>query len=183
MNTYSLLHMLAVGFLCCLGGCHESSGARDEAAPTGAVIAKEHLDHVIPDHKPHDFPDAVREIARRDRALREEIAEGHAEHILEELNELLDILNWIPDLAADSELRKAEWDGVRTAAQQLKSIYEPLRNATAGKIFLADGELERQIDSTLHSFEALVAKYPGGFEPVFGDRLGDGDDHHHHHHH
>ncbi len=71
------------------------------------------LEHEHPAHKPESFQAAVSEIERRST---DSTLEGNAVA----RQELDDILNWIPELAADTSLGKAEWDEAVAAARALQ---------------------------------------------------------------
>lgn len=172
-----LSHKILLGFAIglCGGGCFFGSTPQEQE--TKAYVAEEHLHHELPEHMPRDFPDAVREIDHRDEHLREDLAAGHLDHVQEELAELLDIVGWLPGLAADSDLNKQEWEQVRDGARALESLYRPLMDADRVPEFLQNSANRETVTALLSNFEALVEKYPDGFEPVLG-----GHDHDHHDH-
>ncbi len=76
--------------------------------------ADSRLEHEHPPHQPHSFADAVEEIGRRSANPSLE-GDAQAKH------ELDDILNWTPDLAADTNLRKADWERAVGAVEQFKA--------------------------------------------------------------
>ena len=168
--------------ICCLTlamtGCLFSGASTEQE--TEAYVAEEHLHHEIPDHMPEDFPDAVREIRERDTHLREDVEAEAWEHIEHELPELIDIIGWLPKLAADSDLNRQEWEQVRDAAEELTNIYEPLLNASQLETWSSNDDARKRLDSILASFDESIEKYPQGFEKVLGEH--DHHDHHHDHH-
>lgn len=84
-----------------------------------------HLEHVIPEHKPDDFADAVGELESRWTSL------GDKPAGTERLQELTDIVDWLPELAADSDLKRAQWEQVQQTTQQLSGIIGRLQTGTA----------------------------------------------------
>lgn len=99
------------------------------AAPAGCSGPESeedhHLEHVIPEHKPDGFADAVRELERRWTSLDGSPADADA------LQELADIVDWLPELAADSDLKRAQWEQVQQMTQQLSGIIGRLHTGTA----------------------------------------------------
>lgn len=95
---HRLAALAASCWFCCLGGC--LSGPAEEP------------EHHVPAHKPVSFTQAVERLPR----LHAEIVSGseRTETAIEPLAELSDVVRWLPELAADSDLKEPEW--IRVAA-------------------------------------------------------------------
>lgn len=104
------------------------------------------LEHHRPDHKPPTFPAAVEQLAQRHERIVVESHRNEAGALERELHEQMDIVNWLPELAADSALKKQDWEQVQTASKELLNIYQ-------------------QVDATVHGspsgeWPAAVSKIP-----------------------
>ncbi len=107
-------------------GCERSGGPMaDERGLADA--SGEGYGHDRPPHKPEDLRDAVVEIERRWEALEE-----NALHAMtnsdRQVHELEDILIWLPELAAETDLRRADWERVNSLSQELRRFLESSRN-------------------------------------------------------
>lgn len=120
-----------------------------------------HVHHEFPEHRPANLKDAVAAIKLRSW----ELANRGGRVGSLEFFQLVDIINWVPEMAADSDLKKEEWESAKAAAERLRSkiLSKQLEIAT----------LESVLKDDLEILEALVPK-AGKPEP---------DLHHHHHHH
>ena len=83
----------------------------------------EHLEHFVPAHKPANYSALVEQLEKR-IAQQTQVSgsgEGTAEasHSATARQELIDIIGWIPELAADSELRKQEFETAVSAGATL----------------------------------------------------------------
>lgn len=100
-------------------------GPQQEATsglPTSAEHDEDHdnhddHDHHIPEHRPQDYSDAVRQLTRRIERVRSEAR--HPAHAMDELKKLRDVITWLPELAADTDLKKPEWDRVHGLVKRL----------------------------------------------------------------
>jgi hypothetical protein len=136
---------LAIGAACWLA----VAGCRGEHSPGED---HEHSGHVIPAHKPGTFPDAVRRL----RELNDQLARGAAKRPPDDqtLNVALDIANWIPEIAAESEMPEAPWDEVNARSAALVSDYRTILSGAA-----VDGrnELIRDAGNAISGLETLLA--------------------------
>lgn len=94
-----------------LGGCASSSDATEP-------------DHTPPKHKPATFREAIDEIGRRHERLIQSSKQSPSTTNEQDLTELLDIIGWLPELAADSAMKKPEWDRANAASKTLLSLYQ-----------------------------------------------------------
>ena len=86
-------------------------------------------EHGILPHKPHTFEEAVSEIERRGRAL---IADRDKPPT--QVTEWFDILGWLPELAGDTELKRADWEQAVRIAKDIESwsgSWKPSSSAAA----------------------------------------------------
>jgi hypothetical protein len=89
---------------------------------------EDHLEHHTPDHKPADYSDAVAETQRRSMELRSMGSLNSAERTTK-VNELFDIIRWLPELAGESDMREEPWNQVNAISQSLAAALEPMRQA------------------------------------------------------
>ena len=83
----------------------------------------EHLEHFVPAHKPKDFAELVDQLALRLPQLAT-TTDGGSESATTSRRELADIIGWIPELAADSELKKSGFESAVATANKLAKILE-----------------------------------------------------------
>ncbi len=108
--NYPLVQRSVVATACLIGlaGCraenpHDNASGHEE----------EHAGHVIPAHKPKTFPDAVHRL----RELNDQFRSGSMID-RKNLGIALDIANWLPEIAADSDLPEPQWNEVNTRSAQ-----------------------------------------------------------------
>jgi len=112
----------------------------------------EKLEHIVPGHWPTDLVDAAAKINLRAARLSgqppqasaqladsQSVAEGTlAEDTTIVENQLRDIIGWVPEIAADTDLTEAQWLPIHQASQslskRLKTMRRPLDEATLGAI-------------------------------------------------
>lgn len=82
----------------------------------GDVAEDHHLEHVIPKHKPRDLAASVVQLELRGAVVLS--AQGTADA----RRELLDIVRWLPELAADSDLRRPQWERVTLVSRSLEEL-------------------------------------------------------------
>jgi hypothetical protein len=80
----------------------------------------EEAEHHTPEHKPRDFPAAVDRLLE----LRAEIVNKpvRPRGELDLFTEMYDVIRWLPDLAADSDLAEEPWNRVAAASRNLEDI-------------------------------------------------------------
>lgn len=104
-----------------LTGCAPTTAVESPNTDEHEAHDHEH-EHGIPDHKPKVFSEAVRQLVPRWKSVTTELQAGHADHAERELAELLDIIRWLPELAADTDLKKADWDHVQQLTTKLETL-------------------------------------------------------------
>jgi hypothetical protein len=79
-------------------------------------------DHVTPVHWPGDLDDAVRKIDERLAILKSvDSTSGPDERSKNAQKELVDIVGWMPEVAADSFISETQWEPVNEASLELSS--------------------------------------------------------------
>lgn len=73
--------------------------------------SEEHHGHIIPEHKPDSFVHAVSDLHARNAKR------GNWDDT--QRQEFEDIVNWLPELAAKTDLEKADWDAVHKISQSI----------------------------------------------------------------
>lgn len=141
-----------------LVGC----GSRDDH---GDHEEDEHLEHFVPAHKPADYSALVEQLERRiaQQPPFSDSGDGAAEanQSAEARQELIDIIGWIPELAADSELRKAEFEAAVSAGKQLNIALGFQKPAQSAEPFD-----QSEILKLLEELKALVPKSQTSTEPM-----------------
>jgi hypothetical protein len=123
----SVFITLLVACLTTLAGC------RGGRSPGEAEPPDEHAGHVIPAHKPKDFPSAVRRLRELNTQIALKLAEGKASSLVSEktLPIALDIANWLPEIAADSDMPVSPWNEVNDRSASLVSVYQKMIEGAA----------------------------------------------------
>jgi len=116
---YSWLLTAAV-LLCLTSGCGRSQSDDEHEHE------HEHSHHARPAHKPDNFHELPRELQRR--LSRDE--SGAVRPSQRRQQQLREIVGWIPELAADSDLRRAGFD---TAVSQQPKFQQVLDEIAAGR--------------------------------------------------
>lgn len=89
---------------------------------TAGVQHGQEVSHALPSHHPQTFHRAVDAIAERSAIISmSAAAEADRDRAR---SELLDILRWLPDLAADTPLNRSNWDEVAAIAGSLTRTVE-----------------------------------------------------------
>jgi len=97
------------------GGCAGPAGDHEEDA------------HALPEHHPRTFRSAVVDIGHRGGVLTSGMLEGPELEL--QRRQLLDVVRWLPELAADTELGRRDWERVNDAARTLARELESLAHA------------------------------------------------------
>jgi hypothetical protein len=156
-----MLLMAFVGLAVAISGCGSSDEhAKDEHSED------EHLEHFVPAHKPADYAAMVEQLEKRigqqppSSAVSGDGASA-ADRSVTARQELIDIIGWIPELAADSELRKQEFETAVSAGAGLSVALGFERPAEGTKA--VD---QSSIPKLLDELKALVSKSKISTEPM-----------------
>jgi hypothetical protein len=125
MKTTLWLFTPAARAACAAAGLLVLDGCRGEHSPGDA---EEHVGHVIPAHKPKAFPEAVRRL----RELNDQLSRNRVPPQPgslpgdKTLHIALDIANWLPEIAADSDLPETPWNEVNSRSEALVADYRAI---------------------------------------------------------
>ena len=102
---------------------------------------EEHAHHEFPDHRPGNYKEAVSAISQRSW----ELANRGGKIGSLEFGHFVDIITWVPEMAADSDMRKADWDKANDAAGKTAgagpragSRYSTARKRCCGRVVCAE---------------------------------------------
>ena len=104
-------------------------GLRRDRSPGGTRSHEdEHAGHVIPAHKPKTFPAAVHRLRElNDQFCATGSPRGAASPTgRRALQIALDIANWLPEIAADSDMPEAPWNEVNTRSARIVADYQAI---------------------------------------------------------
>ncbi|WP_146522534.1 hypothetical protein [Stieleria varia] len=138
-------------FVLLLAGCGSS-----DSAPKASHFED---DHEIAAHWPDDLADAATKIRERLDWLQNGLPDqehgnhGHEDHEQDPAAEIADIVSWVPEVAADTNLPEADWLPLYKAAKSLSSKLA----VSKGKLSNDDRE---QLESLCTSIDAAVTKIP-----------------------
>jgi hypothetical protein len=136
------------------------AGCRSESKP-GAEEEEEHAGHVIPAHKPKSFPEAVHRLTALSERIVRQVAAGQTRALVDNttLPIALDIVLWLPEIAADSDLPEPIWDEVAKRSADLVTRYQAvLRDTERGGAHSAAGVAAKDAARTIADLEAVLAK-------------------------
>jgi len=112
---------MTTGLVVCLFalvGCSSASTGSQDAGSSQSSHAEEgdddHAHHVIPDHKPETFPEAVEQL--------EERTSPQASRDATSIQELKDIIGWLPELAAQTDLPRADWEAIYGISGEMSQL-------------------------------------------------------------
>ena len=74
------------------------------------------LEHVVPAHWPINLSDAADKIDARIAVI-----EAQSSESAQARNELIEIISWLPEVAADTALPEADWSTLNVACQNIES--------------------------------------------------------------
>lgn len=77
------------------------------------------MDHVLPTHWPADLGDAADKLRQRLRLCQGE--PGETEATTQAARELKEIVEWLPEIAADTDLPEEDWDAIYQQVQGLRN--------------------------------------------------------------
>ena len=119
----------------------------------------DHLEHFVPAHKPHSFEELVTALSERRGAFGDRSVSADSTAV----TELSDIIGWIPELAADSELRRANWDRAAAAGEKLHALWQErfgpqvAGDATSGAAG-SSGDAGDRLAEAIDELQSLVAE-------------------------
>jgi hypothetical protein len=113
-------------------------------------------DHHTPAHKPHDLASALAALHERcSKLLKSSVSKPTDAQ--KELDQTRDIASWLPELAADSDLSRAEWDRINEHSKKLlQSLEELARGGSADP----DPRVSQRLEIELHALDDIVGRHP-----------------------
>jgi hypothetical protein len=130
-----------------------------------------HLEHFVPAHKPADYGALVDQLEKRiakqstptgsGEGTKDQAQSTTGRQELTDRQELMDIIGWIPELAADSELRKKDFEAAVAAGTRL-SIALGFAKQTDGSSSVDASTIPKILDE----LKALVSKSQTSTEPM-----------------
>ena len=125
----------------------------------------EHLEHFVPAHKPANYAALVDQLETRIAQQTQPAESGDgtptAGQSATQRQELMDIIGWIPELAADSELQKQDFEMAVSAGAKL-SLALGFETPAAG----SQPMNQSSIPGLLEELKALVPKSQTSTEPM-----------------
>ena len=117
LQRFRFKSMLLICGALTLSGCGPSAESHEDE--------HEQLEHFFPAHKPHSSGELVEQLALRTRQLAagDPPSDGSDEGHATALQEFSDIIGWIPELAADSELMKADFESAVATGKKLTTAF------------------------------------------------------------
>lgn len=100
---------IAISFLCITAALGCGKGA------TAGRDSLHELDHVIPEHWPSDPGDAANKLRERLRQLEP----GKSDQLNSTEREILELVQWAPEICADTDIEEATWLPVYEASEKL----------------------------------------------------------------
>ena len=195
-NQHSFVGALALAAACLvpLAGCEPTeSGVKADAHDHGHEHDHEHGHG----HLPESLHAAVAELTSIREAVRAAILEGDPDDAHDPLHEVGELLEALPDIAAETDLPKEEWDAVKAANERLFDAFGAIDKAYHTK----DGDKKAAYENVAGELEEAIEEIRSrlpmtGEDPPadddhdhdhdghdHGDHDGHDDDHHDHDHH
>ncbi len=138
---------VAAVFVLSLTGCQGSSESPDHHADD-----HEHLEHFVPPHKPASFEELVSQLVSRCETL-PRLAEADEKEFQKRSVELRDIILWVPELAADSNLKRQEF---QTAVNEGNELLKAFEASSAGRTL--------RMETVQKNLDTLKTLVPGSIE-------------------
>ena len=150
-NRSDFLPWCCIAIISCavsIAGCGTSAESHEDEHHD------EHLEHFVPAHKPKSFTDLVDQLALRAPKLNDasQPSDGEASQPTG-LQEFSDIIGWIPELAADSELTKPDFESAVAAGNKLATVFAETLGPKKTKSFEAE-----TIEPLIEELRTLVPK-------------------------
>jgi hypothetical protein len=140
------------------GGCTHSDSRPKSQSRTDESAAHDD-DHHQPFHKPHDFSAALAALHERfSKLLKARVPKSPDAQ--KQFDQTRDIVAWLPELAADSDLSRPEWDRVN---EQSKKLAESLDDFARAGFVESDPRVIQQIEIDIHTLDDIVGRHPEVF--------------------
>lgn len=126
MSRHTVAVCLMLVLLLGLLGCGMNG---DSSIPTAEQSIGHQSSHGIAAHRPKSFSEAVEQLTTRYQALVATPPDNTDVDIADALQQLKDIVHWLPELAGDTDLRRVEWEQVQQLTLNLQQFIEPWQTA------------------------------------------------------
>lgn len=143
----ALLAAVALSTLTSGSGCH-----------TGE--SHEEAEHHAPAHRPDAYPAAVERIEVLHAELLDPASPARPEGTVDALQELFDLVRWLPELAADSDLNERSWTQVAESARATETTLQPLFAQAAGERAAAYRRVSDELGGRLAEWRRIKAEFP-----------------------
>jgi len=166
IRLFTTANRAALAAVCLIG----LGGCRGDHSPGEANGSDEnHAGHVIPAHKPKTFPEAVRSLKKLNDQIVREVAAGQPGAPADEktVHHALDVANWLPEIAADSDMPEKPWNEVNTRSAALVGDYKTvLSGVAAGNTVHALHDAEKEIADLASLLDASDNRWFAGTAKV-----------------
>jgi hypothetical protein len=151
-------------FLWAFAGIAPMAGCGDSKPATGSGSETEShgghaYEHHNPPHKPRDFPGGLAALRLRFTQFFKSPASPTPE-TNKDFTKLVDIVGWLPELAADSDLDRVEWDRVNEQSKQMARDVDSFAHSGLDD---ARQRIRQQIEVALQALEDVVGRHPDMF--------------------
>ena len=113
-------------------------------------------EHHVPEHRPQSFADGVKAVHSRLAKLSAKGTTENRQQFAREAQELREIIQWLPELAAETDLRKPDWDRVHAATRRLAARWENLAASVAGSTSARSVPVTSEIEGDLAELDHLA---------------------------
>ncbi|MFN8706501.1 MAG: hypothetical protein ACK526_17955 [Planctomyces sp.] len=147
MNHFTFV-LVCLTLLVSVTGCGEKATVGSES--------EEHLEHFVPPHKPASYADLVKSL--RDRI--DQVSAGGTPSETQK-TELLDVIRWIPEIAADSDLLKSDWEVAAGTSVTMERLFQECFGGSAdGNTVVGksdSGQSGTAVGSVRERFQPLIS--------------------------
>ena len=178
----TILFLALLGLVTAIG-CGQESSTEQTGGHDHDHGHDHHHDH---GHRPHSMHEAVAELTEMHDAIRTAILDGKPGKAHDPLHEVGELLEILPDIAAETDLEKEDWDKVKAANEKLFDAFGAI-----DKTYHVEGgdkkaAYEKSADQINESLELIRSMLPlTGEDPEdakHSDHGHDGHDHDDHGH-
>lgn len=178
-KTRSALCMLGIVLLCLLGsGCSPSTTS---AQGEGGEQAEEHHHHDH-GHRPKSYVSAIHQIKQARDEIKAAFDAGTPNECDNALHEVAEVLDVLPEVAAETDLPKEEWQIVKDQSKHLFDQFMKIHDGFHGGGSGEQTSFDSVADAINTSIETLESKIAATGEKMETVEEGHEHDHAHHDH-
>ena len=161
-------------------GCTSSSDDTTATASTGDNSEDHHHDH---GHRPESYTAALHQIEDACKEIKAAFDAGTPQECDEALHVVSEVLDVLPEVAAETDMPKDDWQIVKDQSQHLFDQFMKIHDGFHGdgKEGVSYDSVAGEIDTALEALQSKIAA--SGEEPVDDDahhHHADGEEHEHH---